>query len=249
MSSSTSLYQCVPIPSGDRSDLAALQSIRMAVLHNIIIRGINSMISYAPEIQTSELPAFLKYCEQFDYFLHHHHALEEEVYFDMIEKKLGQGSMKDNVDGHQTFKAPYEAWNKSRESLAKGEAKWNPSDFIAEIRAFTEPLLEHLKEEIDTLKVDVIREKFTPAELQHIEKTMEAASKKGLNPVWHPPFLFINGDGVNGKWFPPAPAPVIFLCRDVLFRLHTDVWKYGCADKNMKVKERFAAYEPVVEAA
>ncbi|KAG8969879.1 hypothetical protein FRC03_000125 [Tulasnella sp. 419] len=204
------------------------------------------MISYAPEIQPTDLHSFLKYCEIFEKLLNHHHHNEEEAYFVLLEEKLGAGSMKDNVEGHKGFHEPYAAWSRLCDGFRMDTIPWDPIQFIMHVRAFALPLIEHLGEEIQTLNAEVIRQKFTQLELTHIEKAMEEELKKtplSEALVWQLPFILVNGDGVKAKWFPAGPAPLIFVSRHILYHLHSDIWRFGCTDKYMKVKQRFAAYE------
>ncbi|KAG8936332.1 hypothetical protein FRC02_002925 [Tulasnella sp. 418] len=243
-SPSQQLYQCLVVPSGDYRDPFDVQAMRMAVVHNTIIRAINAMITYAPEVTASQLRAFFKFCGLFELIVHTHHHHEEENYFPALEEKLGEGAMSGNVQGHRAFDSYFEAWCELRKGFEEGKRPWSPPEFVAAVRAFADPLRDHLQEEIDTLNADVLRSKFTRDELQELDETAEKKILSKLDPVWHPGFIFVNGDAVTGGWFPTMPKVVRFVCRHILYWLHSDVWQFGSSDRYMRVKERFRAAEP-----
>lgn len=46
------------------------------------------------------------------------------------------------------------------------------------------------------------------------------------------------------KRFSPFPSALVILVKHVLFRLHSDMWAFGCCDREMRLKRPFARYEP-----
>jgi hypothetical protein len=56
-------YCLFSTPPGDwRTDVFALQSIRMAALYNVVIRTLNSIIHHAHIINEPEVPGLMAYC-------------------------------------------------------------------------------------------------------------------------------------------------------------------------------------------
>ncbi|KAG8908134.1 hypothetical protein FRB99_000162 [Tulasnella sp. 403] len=245
------LFKCLPIPPGNIDDIFELQAIRMAILHNIIIRSYNSILYYSGQVKpgTKEYNAFLAYCAIANMFVHHHHEHEEDLYFPFLESKLGTGKMSGNVSGHDNFRRPFAAFEDLLADLQSGKVQWDPAKFRETIYSFTEPLFEHLGEEIDTLRADVLREHFTKEDFVPFEKAMEKRVMESTSLPRDPPLLFINGDGVNGAWFPPMPPPVTWVVKNVLWHFNAPRWQFGSCDKFMKVKPEFAAYEPELEVA
>ncbi|KAG8969887.1 hypothetical protein FRC03_000133 [Tulasnella sp. 419] len=241
----TQLYHCFNIPSGNYKDNYDLQAIRMTLIHNIIIRGINSIISYAPEVNEAQVKPFITYClEGLTRFVHHHHQHEEKLYFVMLEEKMGEGSMGSNIQGHKAFIVPFHQFEDLCKSILARQVPYDAVKIIESVQAFAPVLIEHLAEEIESLKTDVMHKHFTDADLAVVEKKMDQLVQGDTSLVWDAPFYFINGDSVNGAWFPPMPAPVVFVAMNVLYRLHSDAWRYGCADRNMRIKSRFSHLEP-----
>ncbi|KAG8907997.1 hypothetical protein FRB99_001163 [Tulasnella sp. 403] len=243
--SQVKLFKCIPIPSGSIHDAWEHQSIHMAVAHNMIIRSYNSMLYYSGAVEpgTKRFSAFLAYCELAVYslataqngMLHNHHQMEEQLYFPFLESKLGQGAMSHNVTEHEHFHDGLIQFENLVASLKSGKAQWNVNEFRAAIYAFATPLIEHLAEEIDTIRPERLRGKITQEEFAEHDKVFDEHIKKILKPTIHPPFTFVNGDATNAPWH-------------LLYHVNSDMWQFGCCDKYMKVKPEFAAYEPTLEA-
>lgn len=56
-------YALVPTPAGDCENVYDLQAIRMAALHNVLIRSFNSITAHAPNIEPTEVSTFMNYCQ------------------------------------------------------------------------------------------------------------------------------------------------------------------------------------------
>ncbi|KAG8908133.1 hypothetical protein FRB99_000161 [Tulasnella sp. 403] len=246
MADQLKLFRCLPIPAGNIKDLYELQAMRMAVLHNIVIRSYNSMLYYSGQIKpgTNEYIAFLGYCAVANKFLHAHHDQEEEIYFPFLESKLGAGRMSSNIAGHDAFRAQFTAFETLIADLQSGKAQWDLTTFRNAIYAFAGSLVKHLGEEIGTLNADVLREHISLEELEQVENAVEKRVFEGMSIPRDPPLLFINGDAVNGPWFPPIPTPILWLLKYVLWHVNSAQWQFGCCDKHMRIKPEFAAYEP-----
>jgi hemerythrin-like domain-containing protein len=73
----------------------------MALVHNIIIRGYNSMYLQAPKVKAADAHDFLHYCQAWYEFVVGHHDSEESVLFPGIEKATGvEGIMDGDVQEH-----------------------------------------------------------------------------------------------------------------------------------------------------
>lgn len=87
----------------------------MALAHNGMIRGLNSIYLQAvhlPPSDTSTIRDFLTYCQCSYESMHHHHDIEEEHFFPQIEKIASvPGLMQANVEQHQAFTPGFEAFD------------------------------------------------------------------------------------------------------------------------------------------
>ena len=75
----------------------------MALGHNVIIRGLNSIYRQAPYIGPQEAVDFVAYGKCWHEVLEAHHKMEETVLFPEIEEKTEmKGIMEVNVEQHGT---------------------------------------------------------------------------------------------------------------------------------------------------
>jgi hemerythrin-like domain-containing protein len=74
----------------------------MALGHNVIIRGLNSIYRQAPCIEPEEHADFIAYAKCWHEVLYAHHKMEEDTLFPQIEAKTGEiGIMAANVEQHR----------------------------------------------------------------------------------------------------------------------------------------------------
>ncbi|KAG8945050.1 hypothetical protein FRC04_001211 [Tulasnella sp. 424] len=179
--------------------------------------------------------------------MHYHDEAEEDVWFPLLETKLGAGSMADNIVGHDSFKAPVAEFEQLIASLRAKETTWDPEVFRQAAYAFIPVLREHLVDEIDTFRPYQLKGHFTKEELDEFERDMTAWLMAKSSPENRLPLLIANGDAVNGPWFPPMPPQLVTMVKGDLWKVHADWWEFGSCDRDMKVKPEFAAYEPVLE--
>lgn len=75
----------------------------MALVHNIIIRGFNSIYLQAPKVKQDDVVDFLHYCQAWHVLMIGHHDSEESILFPGIEEATGvKGIMDADVQEHGT---------------------------------------------------------------------------------------------------------------------------------------------------
>ncbi|KAG8917187.1 hypothetical protein FRC00_013935 [Tulasnella sp. 408] len=169
------------------------------------------------------------------------------MYFPFIESKLGAGRMSENVAGHEAFSKPFEAFEELVEKLISNPELWDAKVFRDSIYSFMPVLREHLAQELTTLDAAELRKYITPNDFVEYEKKFLDEMKKTVSFSKNFQAVFVNGDSVNGPWFPPFPAPLIFLVKYGLYWVNSDMWEFGSCDKHMRVKASFAPYEPPIK--
>jgi hypothetical protein len=126
----------------------------MALAHNGIIRGLNSIYLQAPNIPTKDATAvrdFLLYCCCWSESMHHHHNAEEADFFPNIESITGvKGLMSQNVEQHAAFTPGFQAFHDYAQETAP--ADYDGQKLRTLVEAFAEPLVKHLHDEIETLR-------------------------------------------------------------------------------------------------
>ncbi|KAG9021024.1 hypothetical protein FS837_007672, partial [Tulasnella sp. UAMH 9824] len=189
------LFHCLPVPNGDINDVHELQPIRMAILHNVILRGFNSMLYYSGEVTTGakKYTSFLNYCDAVC-----HHSNEETMLFPWLETKLGEGAMGSNLEDHNKFRVPLATFEELLANLRSGKTAWNLETFRKSVYELVEALRPHLQEEIESLRPEKLRDYIPADEFKQKEKEDEEVLKKKISMTTSMPLLYVNGDGVNG---------------------------------------------------
>jgi hypothetical protein len=126
----------------------------MALAHNGMIRGLNSIYLQAPNIPIEDQATvrdFLIYCQCWCESMHHHHDAEEANFFPSIEDISGlKGLMEQNIEQHREFTPGFNVFHDYVKSCdAKDFAGLKIQSLV---KGFGEPLVRHLRDEIDTLR-------------------------------------------------------------------------------------------------
>ncbi|KAI5461582.1 hemerythrin HHE cation binding domain-containing protein [Mariannaea sp. PMI_226] len=217
----------------------------MACVHNMVLRGLNSIYLQAPYIKPEDEKSFLQYSACLYDLLHVHHKGEEDILFPVIEQMSGKkGIMDQNIQQHGIFHEGLESYNRYIHACLSGKDKYSGSKLNTIIDTFGHELANHLTQEIATIldlaefgdKMDKFEEKF------------EEWSNKDTANLSVPGALtwgFFNHDKQyeEGLWqsWPPAPAPVVFIVRWITYWIHSDWWRFAPCDRYGRLKERLYA--------
>jgi hemerythrin-like domain-containing protein len=127
---------------------------QMALAHNGMIRGLNSIFLQAPNIPASDTTTvrdFLTYCQCWCESMHHHHDAEEAEFFPSIETISGvKGLMEQNVEQHRAFTPGFDVFYEYAKTCKPGGFDGKKVKELVE--GFAEPLTRHLHDEIETLR-------------------------------------------------------------------------------------------------
>jgi hypothetical protein len=220
----------------------------MALAHNGMIRGLNSIFLQAPHIPRGDLAArrdFLIYCQCWCESMHHHHDAEEAEFFPSIEQISGvQGLMERNVEQHRAFTPGFERFQEYARTCL-------PKDYDGEkikslVEGFAEPLTQHLRDEIETLRaLDVYDSTRVRQAYKRFEKLLMATDNvsqdslvrwvvplKLLTPLQYriAPLVFGTADrsfegGMHD--FPSVPFIVPYVIHYLFGRRYRGVWRFN----------------------
>lgn len=202
----------------------------MALVHNCIIRALNSIYIQAPHIQPRDYKSFVCYSVATFEALSAHHDGEEKYFFPELERMTGEkGIMDGNVKQHEAFHDGFEAWGNWIKNLKAGNGVFESRRCIELMDAFLIPLATHLADEIPTL---LGLSKFgDKLDLKALLKAEADKVMAGLSKTEQLPLFFMNHDityegGIHAS-FPPIPAPVRWVLREVCGRWNADWWKFS----------------------
>lgn len=146
-------FPLIPTPLGKTPLSEAHGSLYMAQgmahLHNMILRGLNSIHQQAPYVSSpTDIADFLTFTNHWVTQLSHHHHVEETKFFPDLEALTGE-SMQPNVEQHRAFE-------KGLEELGSWAKSTTPSSYSSTtlrsiISSFGPTLRTHLADEIPTL--------------------------------------------------------------------------------------------------
>lgn len=104
----------------------------MALIHNILLRGLNSIYNQALNISFSEdVTDFMIFCDAWSCTMHSHHKTEEEVYFPMLEEQCTKkGVASRNHDEHETFLRGFGVFDEFVRGVREGEREYGGLDLV-----------------------------------------------------------------------------------------------------------------------
>lgn len=128
----------------------------MAHAHNVILRGLNSILQQAPYVpaeHTKDVKDLLFYTQSWVKMVNHHHWVEETFIFPELEKSTGkQGIMDTPKHQHELFHSGIEKLLAYTEHTSSNleTYRWDGEGGMKEIiDSFNQHLVDHLYAEID----------------------------------------------------------------------------------------------------
>lgn len=260
-------FPLIPSPAkllGRAQDRFIKGATEMACVHNVLIRSLNSIYLQARNVAPAKISAitpenkvdvetrddFVDYAREWSTLLHLHHHGEETYLFPEIDKALnGKDIMERNVQQHRLFDEGVNRYDKYLEQVRRpakgvervGEEKFLYGPELCEIiESFGTILVSHLNEEIGTLlslrawdeKLDIYR----IIEIEG-EQAMKDCSLLGtVEFFWHNLDAGYE-DGIH-KDFPPAPAPLKFMLKNVLWYPNRRMWRFSSCTSAMKPRPK-----------
>jgi hemerythrin-like domain-containing protein len=216
----------------------------MALVHNVMIRGLNAIYLQAPHIPPSDTKAFCQFMLHWHSFLSIHHSGEEAEFFPDLEEMAGdKGIMSVNVDQHHAFHEALEAFRTYIAACAGGKDVYDGAKVVRLIDGFGATLVEHLADEIPSIeglrKYGEERMRHLPARFgEEGKKNMQALGLRGLSAILTMIDIHFEGDLWVG--FPPAPGLLIWALRNVVYWFDAKTLKFAPCDRHGKLKGLYA---------
>ncbi|PMD48704.1 hypothetical protein L207DRAFT_539882 [Hyaloscypha variabilis F] len=212
----------------------------MALSHNVIIRGLNSIYRQAPHLKPEDHADFIAYSKCWFEVLDAHHTSEETSLFPEIEAKTGEkGIMKKNIEQHHAFLPGLEAYSEYLNSVTATPEIFSGEHLNTIIDSFASTLVEHLSDEIPTL---LSLSRFG-SKLRFLDgvNTESKKSPLHLSMTGGVPFFFRNLDTEyeDGLWrgWPPIPGLVWWVMQRSFVAWNWRLWRFASCDAHGKLKE------------
>ncbi|KIM41534.1 hypothetical protein M413DRAFT_445517 [Hebeloma cylindrosporum] len=224
-------FPLIPItysPDWDYSNHVTIFSIEMTMIHNVFIRGLNSIYENAPSIpaSSSDVIPFVGYALAWVSNIHDHHHGEEDIVFPFLQENFPD-DMHKNIEEHKTFRGGLDALEEYLKAVQQGTkgVKWDGEKVKALIEAFGDGLVEHLHEEIPTISP----ERLSQVDHDGLAKMVAVHNEhiKNLPMATAHVHVFTHHDFETYPSWPPLPAPVSWFVRNVLYFRRHSFWKFA----------------------
>ncbi|XDG05339.1 hypothetical protein ABKA04_004954 [Annulohypoxylon sp. FPYF3050] len=238
-------FQLLPTPTyqfckDGKADEFIETATHMALVHNVMIRCLNTIYLQAPHIHLEQEKPFLQFAEFWYKVVEHHHRTEEEYLFPVIEEMSGtKDVMQENTKQHDAFQDGLRAYVDHVRRCLSGELKYRGSEFLEVIDSFAPILWEHLRDEIPTF---VELRKYGRKLHGFFARLAAEAGKtqQELGVLSGAVFLMVTHDveyedGIHAG-FPPVPAAVTWGLRNVAWWAHRDWWAFAPCDSSGKMR-------------
>lgn len=161
-------------------------------------------------------------------------------YFPELEHASGNaGLMKANVEQHEAFHAPLDAFHQYLEELKKDPTSLDATKFISLIDAFAPALIVHLNDEIPTLLE--LGRRFPNVPIKQLDEAHAKKILASVSKTFFIPLVFNCHDRAyeGGKFsdiFPPTPPMVGFLNKWVFSQWYKGAWRFSSSTNDMELK-------------
>jgi hypothetical protein len=124
----------------------------MALVHNMMVRGLNAIYLQAPYVKAAESKAFCHYALHWCNLLHCHHSGEETDFFPELEQLTGEkGLMDRNIEQHHAFESGLTTFDDYVKAVIAGKETFDGQKMVKIIDSFGSVLVQHLSDEIPTI--------------------------------------------------------------------------------------------------
>ncbi|KAJ3557002.1 hypothetical protein NPX13_g10019 [Xylaria arbuscula] len=223
-----------------KTDIFSTGATHMALLHNSIFRGYNSIYQQAPNVKEVDVNDFIGYSLTWYKFVKSHHDDEEVSLFTKVEDVLDDKTIwAETHKEHEAFLPGLAEFEKYLSSL-RSPQEFSGTELQRIMSSFQEPFEMHFHSEISTIakladhpnapKPDT--PEATNASLTFKTWGKSTVMKAGTLDVV--PFFLLNLDGTveEGMWanWPPIPAPIKWGLVNIGGAYHNRWWKFAsCA--------------------
>ncbi|ROV99837.1 hypothetical protein VSDG_03069 [Cytospora chrysosperma] len=225
----------------------------MALLHNSIFRGYNSIYLQAPHVQDADKADFIGYALTWYKFVKSHHDDEEQSLFTKVEDMLDDKTIfEETHKEHESFLPGLAEFNQYLLSVQPNPQTLDPAELIRIMDGFHVNFETHFHNEIGTLSRLASHPNApapdTPeaAEAFNTFKTWgkSTVTKAGTTDVV--PFFLLNLDRTDqfeeGMWanWPPIPAPIKWGLINIGGWMNGNYWKFSSCDSAGNRRELYA---------
>ncbi|KAI1326590.1 hypothetical protein F5Y16DRAFT_374707 [Xylariaceae sp. FL0255] len=224
-----------------KTDIFTTGATHMALLHNSIFRGYNSIYQQAPNVKDVDKADFIGYSLTWHKFVKSHHDDEEVSLFPKVEDVLDDKTIwAETHKEHEAFLGGLTEFEKYLTAVSKSPLDFSGTELRRIMASFQEPFETHFHNEIATIANLSSHPKApkagTPEEATASQtfKTWGKSTVTKAGTLDVVPFFLLNLDGTteDGMWanWPPIPPPIKWGLVNIGGAYHNRWWKFSsCA--------------------
>ncbi|ODA79371.1 hypothetical protein RJ55_04964 [Drechmeria coniospora] len=234
----------------NEGDLFVAAAGHMALLHNTIIRGFNSIHQQASHVKPQDAADFLSYTRTWLKFLRAHHATEEATLFPVIKDVLEDQSVLGEMHHeHERLHGGLSELDKLIASTDQG-APYDARQLLDILESLRPTLEYHMHHEVSSI-AELSRHSNAPA-----RNSAEATAAGDLMATWGKnsiskgglfdmvPFFLLNTDSTvdDGRWvaWPGMPKPVRWALVNVAGAVHGGWWRFASCNGHGRPRQLYA---------
>ncbi|KAG9602720.1 hypothetical protein KCU77_g2435, partial [Aureobasidium melanogenum] len=233
-----------------KEDIWTKGATHMALFHNAILRGFNSIYLQAPYVKVEDYAAFVGYSLTWYRFVKSHHDDEEGELFPKVDDILKEeGIWNETHQEHESFLEGLANFHTYLADLPSA-ASFDGAKLVSIMDTFREPFTHHFHNEISTIASFANLPSAPPAdspEASAAAATFKAWGKKTLTKAGMTdvvPFALLNldrtfEDGIWAAW-PPMPGPVRWMMVNMFGSWNWAWWKFASCDAQGNPKPLYA---------
>ncbi|KAF2641954.1 hypothetical protein P280DRAFT_489333 [Massarina eburnea CBS 473.64] len=206
----------------------------LALLHNTLIRALNSIYIQAPHVPVPQYANFVKYSLAAHAALTAHTRFEQALFSPEPEHAPAEPGLVDATDGEQRrgFVVGVAAWGNWLRSIGERKNNFSGDMCVALMDDFVASVARHFRDGVEMVRVGE-KKRVVAARKREIGRFLGGLGKRSVLPV----VCLNHDDDFEGGWhgFPPVPAVVRWVWRN-FGRLDAEVWGFSCVGFDGKAR-------------
>ncbi|THW20385.1 hypothetical protein D6C85_10078 [Aureobasidium pullulans] len=223
-----------------KEDIWTKGATHMALLHNAILRGFNTIYLQAPHVKPEEYSDFVGYSLAWYRFVKSHHDDEEAELFPKVDQVLKEKGIWDEThQEHESFLVGLGDFHSYLSTLPTAST-FDGTKLVTIMDTFRKPFAHHFHHEISTIASFATLSSAPLVDSPEAEAAAvifkawgkKTLTKAGMTDVV--PFALLNLDRTfeEGMWaaWPPMPGPVRWMMVNMFGSWNWAWWKFASCD-------------------
>ncbi|KAF1808091.1 hypothetical protein P152DRAFT_406137 [Eremomyces bilateralis CBS 781.70] len=229
-----------PIYETKKNNTFTTGASHMALMHNAVFRGFNSIYNQALSVPAAQHANFIGYASAWTKLVISHAEAEERDLFPHVEAEMKKpGYFDDTLGEHEAFVSGVQTMSDYLHASAQEPASFKPQTLRDKMDAFLEPFQSHFHSEIKTIAALAAGPEPTEKAAKAFEDWGRTSiTNAGYTDVFVFLLLHMDREFEDGLWmnWPPIPGLVKMGLANVFMLRHPGWWQFASSDTAGNVK-------------